>query len=108
MGSTNITIEDIRKIFQDMFNQHQEAIKKKQEKMFRSHENSIMQLISGNTTLTNQRLEVLSKEIADLKASLEFTQEKTEGKFNKVKWENNHNGMKSVQPQEIHWNHSNH
>ena len=85
MGSTKITIEDIRKIFQDMFNQHQEAITKKQEKMFRSHENSIMQLISGNTTLTNQRLEVLSKEIADLKASLEFTQEKTEGKFNKVK-----------------------
>ena len=74
MGSTNITIEDIRKIFQDMFNQHQEAITKKQEKMFRSHENSIMQLISGNTTLTNQRLEILSKEIADPKASLEFTE----------------------------------
>ena len=51
MGSTNITIEDIKKIFQDMFQQHQEAITKKQEEMFRSHENSIMQLISGNTTL---------------------------------------------------------
>ena len=40
-----------------------------------------MQLISGNTTLTNQRLDNLSKEIADLKESLEFTQEETEGKF---------------------------
>ena len=81
MGSTNITIEDIKNIFQDMFRQHQEAITKKQEEMFRSHENSIMQLISGNTTVTNQRLDNLSKEIADLKESLEFTQEKTEGKF---------------------------
>ena len=51
--------------------------------MFRSHENSIMQLISGNTTLTNQRLDNLSKEIADLKENLEFTQEETEGKFSK-------------------------
>ena len=79
MGSTNITIEDIKKIFQDMFRQHQEAISKKQEEMF--HENSIMQLISG---LKNQILDYLSKEIADLKESLEFTQEKTEGKFNKL------------------------
>ena len=45
MGSTNITIEDIKKIFQDIFKQHQEAITKIQGEMFRSHENSIMQLI---------------------------------------------------------------
>ena len=38
-------------------------------------------MISGNTALTNQRLDNLSKEIADLKESLEFTQEETEGKF---------------------------
>ena len=81
MGSTNITIEDIKNIFQDMFKQHQEAITKKQEKMFRSHENSIMQLISGNATLTNQRLDNLSKETEDLKESLEFTQGETEEKF---------------------------
>ena len=84
MGSTNITIEDIKKIFQDMFKQRQEAITKIQETMFRSHKNGIMQLISGNTTLTNQRLDNLSKEIADLKESLEFTQEETEEKFNKL------------------------
>ena len=83
MGSTN-TIEDIKNIFQDMFRQHQEAITKKQEKMFGSHENSIMLLISGNTTLTNQRLDNLSKKIADLKENLEFTQEETEGKFRKL------------------------
>ena len=83
MGSTNINIQDITKIFQDMFKQHQEAITTKQEKMFRSHENSIMQLISGNTTLTNQRLDDLSKETADLKESMEFTQEETKRKFSK-------------------------
>ena len=71
MGSINITIEDIKKIFQDMFKQHEEAITKKQEEMFRSHENSLMQLISGNTTLTNQSLDNLSKEISDLKERLE-------------------------------------
>ena len=81
MGSNNITIEDIKNIFEDIFRQHQEAITKKQEEIIRSHENSIMQLISGNTTLTNQRLDNLSKEIADLKEGLEFTQEETEGKF---------------------------
>ena len=73
MGSTNITIEEIKEIFQDMFKQHQEAIMKKQEEMFRSDENSIVQLISGDATLTNQRLDNLSKDIADLKESLEFT-----------------------------------
>ena len=49
--------------------------------MFRGHQNSINQLISRNTTnttLTNQRLDNLSKE------SLEFTQEETEEKFNKL------------------------
>ena len=40
-----------------------------------------MQLISGSTTLTNQRLDNLSKETADLKESLEFTQGETEEKF---------------------------
>ena len=67
-----------------LFVSSQEAITKKQEEMFRTHENSIMQLISGSTTLTNQRLDSLSKEIADLKESLEFNQEETEGKFNKL------------------------
>ena len=49
--------------------------------MFRGHQNSINQLISRNTTnttLAHQRLDNLSKE------SLEFTQEETEEKFNKL------------------------
>ena len=49
--------------------------------MFRGHQNSINQLISRNTTnttLANQRLDNLSKE------SLEFAQEETEEKFNKL------------------------
>ena len=84
MGSTNITIEDIKKIFQDMFEQHQEAITKKQEEMFTSHANRIVQLISGNTTLANQILDNFSKETVDLKENLEFTQEETKGKFSKL------------------------
>ena len=54
--------------------------------MFRSHENSIIQLILGNRTLRNQiiSLDNLRKETVDLKESLEFTQEKTEGNFNRL------------------------
>ena len=43
-----------------------------------------MQLVSWRTTLVNQGLNHLSKDIADLKESLEFTQGETEGKFNKL------------------------
>ena len=43
-----------------------------------------MELISGNTTLPNQRLDNLIKEIANLKGSLQFTQQETEGKLNKL------------------------
>ena len=52
--------------------------------MFKSHKNNIMQLTSGNTTLANERLDILSKEIAGIKESLELTQEETEEKFNKI------------------------
>ena len=86
MGSTNIVTENIKKIFRDMFKQHQEAIAKntKHKKMFRNYEKNIMQLISGNATLTNQRLDNFSKYNAELKESLEFTQEETKQKFNKT------------------------
>ena len=43
-----------------------------------------MHSISGNLTLTNRRHDNLTKEIANLKESLKFTQEETEGKFNKL------------------------
>ena len=67
-----------------MFKHYQEAITEKEEKMFRSHENSIMQLTSGNTTPTNQILDNLSEAIADLEESLEFNQGETDGKFSKL------------------------
>ena len=86
MRSTNIVTENIKKIFRDMFKQHQEAIAKntEHEKMLRNYEKSITQLISGNATLTNQRLDNFSKYNAELKESLEFTQEETKQKFNKT------------------------
>ena len=62
MGLTDITIGDIKKNFQDMLKQHQKAITKKQEEMFKSHGNSIMQLISGNTTLSNLAGQYKSKQ----------------------------------------------
>ena len=43
-----------------------------------------MQIFSGNKTLINQRLDNLRKEIADLKESLELTQEESKVKFNKL------------------------
>ena len=52
--------------------------------MFKSHKNNIMQLTSGNTTLANERLDILSKEIAGIKESLELTQEETEEEFTKI------------------------
>ena len=82
-GSINITIENIKKIFQDMFKQHQVAITKKHEEMFRNPEKSIIQLISGITTLTNQRFDNLSNDNAGLRESLEITQEEIEQKFKK-------------------------
>lgn len=55
-----------------------------------------MQLISGNTTLANQRFSNPSKEIADLKEFLEFTEGENKQKFNKLK-KRTYNGRKSTQ-----------
>ena len=96
MESNNIAIEDIKKIFRDMFKQHEETITKKYEEMLRDHEKNIMQLISGKTTLANQRFSNPSKEIADLKKFLEFTEVENKQKFSKLK-KRTHNGRKSTQ-----------
>lgn len=71
-------------------------LQKKYEEMLRNHEKNIMQLISGNTTLANQRFSNPSKEIADLKEFLEFTEGENKQKFNKLK-KRTHNGRKSTQ-----------
>ena len=81
MESTNITLEYIKKIFQDIQTTPRSYYEKTRGNL---HEYSIMQLILGNTTLTNQRLDNLSKEIARLEQSLGFTQEGTKEKFNKA------------------------
>ena len=49
--------------------------------MFHKQEQSILALISGNNSLTNQRLDNLSKDINDLKESLEFSQNECDDKF---------------------------
>ena len=49
--------------------------------MFHKQEQSILALISGNYSLTNQRLYNLSKDINDLKESLEFSQNEYDDKF---------------------------
>ena len=86
---------------EDMLKHHQEAFEK-HEKMVRSHENNIMQMISGNKAQTNKRLHNLSKEIAGLKESLELTQKDNEEKFNQIIEEISTMEMESVQFQERH------
>ena len=43
-----------------------------------------MQLISGNKTLINQRLDIFIKIITRLRQSLEFTQEETEQNLKRI------------------------
>ena len=43
-----------------------------------------MQLISGNKTLINQRLDIFTKTITRLRQSLEFTQEETEQNLKRI------------------------
>ena len=76
-----IAINDVKSIFEEMFKQHEIFMTKRNEEMFKQQENSLMQIISGNTQLTNQRLDALTKDITDLKESLQFTQNEVDDKF---------------------------
>ena len=49
--------------------------------MFHNQELSILALISGNNSLTNQCLDNLSKDINDPKESLEFSHNEYDDKF---------------------------
>ena len=64
-----------------MLKKHEASIVQKNQEMFHRQEQSILVLISGNNSLTNQRLDNLSKGINDLKESLEFSQNKSDDKF---------------------------
>ena len=67
-------MEDTKVIFQKMLKEHEASIGQKNQEFFYKQENSILALISGNNSLTNQRLDNLSEDIIDLKESLEFSQ----------------------------------
>ena len=81
MTTKNLTTEDIKVIFEKMLKKHEASIVQKNQEMFHRQEQSILVLISGNNWLTNQRLDNLSKDINDLKESLEFSQNKSDDKF---------------------------
>ena len=57
MATKKLTMEDIKVIFYEMLKQHEASIVQKNQKMFRKQEHSILALISGNNSLTNQRLD---------------------------------------------------
>ena len=81
MTTKNLTMEDIKVIFEKMLKEHEASIVQKNQEMFHKQEQSILALISGNNSLTNQRLDNLSKDINDLKESLEFSQNEYDDKF---------------------------
>ena len=81
MTTKNLTTEDIKVIFEKMLKKHEASIVQKNQEMLHRQEQSILVLISGNNSLTNQRLDNLSKDINDLKESLEFSQNKSDDKF---------------------------
>ena len=74
MTTKNLPMEDIKVIFGKMLKEHEPSIVQKNQEMFHKQEQSIPALICGNNSLTNQCLNSLSKDINDLKESLEFSQ----------------------------------
>ena len=77
----HLMMEDITVIFEKMLKKHEESIVKKNQKMFHKQEQSILVLISGNSSLKNQGIDSLSKDINNFKESLEFSKNDAEGKF---------------------------
>ena len=73
MTTKNLTMEDIKVIFEKMLKEHEASVAQKNQEMFQKQEQSILALISGNNSLKNQRLDNLSKDINDRKESLEFS-----------------------------------
>ena len=81
MMTKNLTIEGIKVIFEKMLKEHNASIVQKNQGMFHKQEHSILALISRNDSLTNQLLDSLSKDITDLKESLEFSQNEYDDKL---------------------------
>ena len=64
-----------------MLKEHEASIVQKNQGIFHKQKQSFLALISGNNSLTNQRLDSLSKDINYLKQSLEFSQNEYDDKF---------------------------
>ena len=74
-------MNDIKVSSEKMPKEHEASIVQKNKEMFYKQEQSILELISGNKSLTNQRLDSLSKDLNDLKEGLEFSQNEYDDKF---------------------------
>ena len=81
MTTKNLKMEDIKVIFEKIQRQHKASILQKNQEMFYKQEQSILALISGNNSLTNQHLNNFSKDVNNLKESLEFSQNEYDDKF---------------------------
>ena len=112
LTTKNLTLEDIKVIFEKMLKEHEAPVVQKNQEMFHKQEQSILALISGNNSLTKQRLDNLSKDINDLKESLEFFQNEYDDKFKNMgekiqKLEEKINLMKEelhvIQTTELSW-----
>ena len=67
-------MEDIKVIFRKMLKELEPLIVQKNQEMFYKQKQSILALVSGNNSLTNQCIYSLSKDINDQKESLDFSQ----------------------------------
>ena len=59
MTTKNLTMEDIKEIFEKMLKEHEASIVQKDQEIFHKQQQSILALISGNNSLTNQRKQKL-------------------------------------------------
>ena len=64
-----------------MLKEYEASIVQKNEEMFHKQKQPILTLVSGSNSLTKQRVDSLSKDIHNLKESLEFSQREHYDKF---------------------------
>ena len=79
--SVQISTEQIKTLFEQMFKSHEEKIKKFNEENFRKQEENLKKLIPENTTPTIKCLDALRKRVTVVKESLKCTQSGFEGKI---------------------------
>ena len=62
MTTKNLTMQDIKLIFEKMLQENEASIVQKNQEMFHKQEQSVPALISGNNLLTNQRLDTFTRD----------------------------------------------